>query len=399
MDTGRAQFHASGERNERESRSVTLSRHLEEEYCEARFQEYARVSRNVAVAGGLLVLALWVRALLQGPDAAAQTLALPIVMAAAAFLYAAALTMRAPRPVILACGYVAVIVVEGSLLTLWSRLDAGPTASFPGFLFIYLILPLVMLPFSFRETVAAIILVPIVPNLHALAGTAPDFPLAAFNAMIWPACALAIYANHQYERLLRRLFASQGKLKELATRDELTGLGNRRFLMERGGQLFGLARRHGRPLAALMLDLDHFKAVNDRYGHGAGDDVLRFLGAAVSLQLRGTDIAARSGGEEFVMLLPETRLAEALATAERVRNAIASTPVPTDEAPEPIRIAVSIGVATLDAGCGSLEELIARADAALYEAKRTGRNRVCVWKNPDERAGTGLATGTGALRR
>jgi diguanylate cyclase (GGDEF)-like protein len=378
---------------------VTLSQHLEAEYREARFHEYARISRNVAAAGGLLILALWVRDLLQAPDGAGETVVLRIIMAASALVYAAALRLQARRTLILASGYIAVFIIEGSLLTLWSRLDAGATASFPGFLYIYLILPLIMLPFSFRETVAAIVLVPVVPNLQALAGMAPGFPLAAFNAMIWPACAIALYANHQYERLLRRLFASQGKLKELATRDELTGLGNRRYLMERGAQLLGLARRHGRPFAVLMLDLDHFKAVNDRYGHAAGDDVLRFLGAAVTLQLRATDVAARSGGEEFVMLLPETRLSEAVATAERVRVAVASTPVPTDEAPEPIAIAVSIGVAALDASCASLEELLGRADAALYEAKRTGRNRVCAWEDPDGRGGTGLATGTDSPRR
>jgi diguanylate cyclase (GGDEF)-like protein len=357
---------------------VTRIEQFEAEYRTARYREYARVSRNVAIAGALLVMGLWVRDLLQDPVRAQETVWTRAFIAAAALLYAWALAKGVRRPVVLACGYFSVFITEFALLHLWGVLGAPWTASFPGFLFIYLLLPLTTLPFSFRETAAAILLVPVVPNVQVLLGMAPGFPLLAFNAMIWPACAIALFANREYDRLLRRLFASQGKLQELATRDELTGLGNRRYLMERGTELVKLARRHKRPLSVLMLDLDHFKAVNDRHGHAAGDDVLRFLSTAVALQLRATDVAGRTGGEEFVLVLPETGLEDALASAERVRLTVARTPVPTDEAAQPIPLTVSIGVAALEPGAGSLDELLARADEALYAAKRSGRNRVCV---------------------
>jgi len=162
---------------------------------------------------------------------------------------------------------------------------------------------------------------------------------------------------------------------ELATRDELTGLGNRRYFMRRGEEAVRLAARHGRPLALLMIDLDNFKAVNDRHGHAAGDDLLEFLAVNLSVHTRATDTCARIGGEEFAIILPETAHGEALTTAERIREAVARTPVPTDQSAEPLAITVSIGVSALAPG-QSLDGLLAQADRALYEAKGSGRNRV-----------------------
>src|SRR6185436_2617533 len=121
----------------------------------------------------------------------------------------------------------------------------------------------------------------------------------------------------------------------------LTGLGNRAYFMERAEAARGLAQRHRRDLCALMLDIDHFKAINDRYGHAAGDDVLKALGAALARVLRSADISGRTGGEEFAAVLPETGLAQAMQTAERVRQAIAELVVPTDHAREPLRVTVS----------------------------------------------------------
>jgi len=304
-----------------------------------------------------------------------QTLDLRLLMACAAALYAASLTTTARRGLILASGYAAVFTVEFAVLEIWTRLGAGYLASFPGYLYIYLILPLIMMPFSFRESALALAIVPLVPNLQAATGLAPGFPVLSFNAMVWPAFAIALYAYSEYDRLLRRVFDSQARLMELATRDELTGLGNRRYFVQRGEEALRLAARHHRPLSLLMIDLDKFKQVNDRFGHAAGDDVLKFLAVSLSLHSRSTDTCGRIGGEEFAIVLPETALPEALASAERIREAVARTPVPTDQSAEPIAITVSIGAATLAPG-QSLDALLEEADRALYEAKRSGRNRV-----------------------
>ena len=174
----------------------------------------------------------------------------------------------------------------------------------------------------------------------------------------------------------RALEEANAKLERLATVDPLTAVWNRRHFLEFAGAELGRARRHGRRLSVFLLDLDHFKAVNDGYGHAAGDEVLRVAVARAREALRTSDQIARFGGEEFVALLPETDLPGAHVVAERVRAAIAGWPVPIDG--HGIPITGSLGVAEWDGVEPSIEHTLRRADAALYEAKLAGRNRVCV---------------------
>ncbi|WP_431100512.1 GGDEF domain-containing protein [Roseateles noduli] len=158
----------------------------------------------------------------------------------------------------------------------------------------------------------------------------------------------------------------------LATRDALTGALTRRALLQAGGEEFDRWRRYGQPLSLLLLDIDHFKLVNDRHGHQAGDRVLAGAVAVMREQLRVTDRLGRYGGEEFVILLPSTDAEAAHASAERVRAALAT------HAPEPgiPPCTASLGVAWALPGDVSLDALLARADAALYRAKANGRDRV-----------------------
>lgn len=165
-------------------------------------------------------------------------------------------------------------------------------------------------------------------------------------------------------------------LQEQAQRDPLTGLANRRYFLEMGHMEQARASRYGHPMSALMLDLDHFKQVNDTYGHKMGDEVLQKLSELLIANKREPDIAARWGGEEFVLLLPNTDSAAAVQIAERLRDAIAQSAVRTD-AGETIRFTTSVGVAQLGGEATTLEHLLEQADRALYEAKRTGRNKVC----------------------
>ncbi len=158
----------------------------------------------------------------------------------------------------------------------------------------------------------------------------------------------------------------------LATRDALTGALTRRALLQAGGEEFDRWRRYGQPLSLLLLDIDHFKLVNDRHGHQAGDRVLAGAVAVMREQLRVTDRLGRYGGEEFVILLPSTDAEAAHASAERVRVALAT------HAPEPgiPPCTASLGVAWAQSGDVSLDALLARADEALYRAKANGRDRV-----------------------
>jgi diguanylate cyclase (GGDEF)-like protein len=168
--------------------------------------------------------------------------------------------------------------------------------------------------------------------------------------------------------------------------DVLTGWHNRRYLQVRLTEELARARRDKASLVCLMLDLDHFKQVNDSFGHGAGDEVLRELSHRIESQVRGSDVAARYGGEEFIILLPHTEIESGRRLAERIRHTVAANPVVFGGANE-VTITASIGIA-----CASPQEsdfdlktlgesLIARADVALYSAKAAGRNRIAVSPN------------------
>lgn len=166
------------------------------------------------------------------------------------------------------------------------------------------------------------------------------------------------------------------ELEDRATTDFLTGLANRRRFNELlAAELTRLKRFRSQRAALLMLDLDHFKAINDGHGHAAGDRVLQRFGELLRERMRATDEGGRLGGEEFALLLPGAGLEDALAIAEALRERVEQTPVASDGG-EDIRFTISIGVTTLDAGDEAIDTALKRADQALYAAKANGRNRV-----------------------
>jgi diguanylate cyclase (GGDEF)-like protein/hemerythrin-like metal-binding protein len=172
------------------------------------------------------------------------------------------------------------------------------------------------------------------------------------------------------------LTAANQKLRELASTDGLTGMLNRRTFMEEARNIFQLARRYHRPLSLLMVDVDHFKRVNDTYGHQVGDTVLVRLSQTMMHCLRGTDKIGRIGGEEFAVVLPETGPEQAAEMTERLLSTVRSMSIAL-EAASPLRVTVSIGVATLTPMTEDVDALIKHADAALYRAKDEGRDRWC----------------------
>jgi len=159
--------------------------------------------------------------------------------------------------------------------------------------------------------------------------------------------------------------------EEAAFTDHLTGLANRRRFERQLAREIARTARYGHPFCLLMLDIDDFKRVNDTFGHAAGDEAIRRLAKALQEGIRGVDLAARMGGEEFAVLLTETAAARGLEVAERLRQAIKATEIPGVGS-----ITVSIGVAESPSGAQTTRELLGCADAALYEAKREGRDRV-----------------------
>jgi len=175
-------------------------------------------------------------------------------------------------------------------------------------------------------------------------------------------------------RVLRRAFRDQQRLSSLAMRDQLTGLYNRRGLLGHLAQWLSWSARYGRPVAVVLLDVDHFKRINDSLGHPAGDDALEAVAAALTSVVRGSDMVARFGGDEFLVLAPETDEAELIALMERIAQAVRSTPLRAGD--EPVLLSVSVGGAWVPGGVVvNPEALVAAADRSLYDAKESGRDR------------------------
>ncbi|HVE45900.1 MAG TPA: GGDEF domain-containing protein [Acidimicrobiales bacterium] len=221
---------------------------------------------------------------------------------------------------------------------------------------------------------ANVVVVPLVVDGHLVGALAAERGGGATAHMTRRTVdLLAQFATHA--TLALRAAALQAEVERLADTDGLTGLANRRVFQLALSRELALAQRRGEPCTLVLLDVDHFKAVNDTHGHQAGDEVLRRVGLAMADTVRGTDIAARYGGEEFAVILPACSTAEAGPVAERFRAAVAA------HAGE-IAVTVSAGVATYPRDAADEGSLVAAADHALYRAKRTGRDRVVRFRRP-----------------
>jgi diguanylate cyclase (GGDEF)-like protein/PAS domain S-box-containing protein len=185
-----------------------------------------------------------------------------------------------------------------------------------------------------------------------------------------------ITSRKEAEEKIQRLNSG---LEQLAMTDYLTSLYNRRYFMQRGSEEFKRAWRNNQSLALLMLDIDHFKKVNDTYGHAAGDMVLQQVAAALKSSLRETDILGRMGGEEFAILLPNTLLREAGLLAERIQRLVVNLPFEVPGAV--LNITISIGVVVVTGEMSGIDYMLRNADAAMYNAKLQGGNRVELYKD------------------
>jgi len=214
------------------------------------------------------------------------------------------------------------------------------------------------------------------------AGKVEDYEcmLRGAASRVFPAMVCASHVSYEGEPAIVLTFNDVTKRKEmetelvrLATTDGLTGVSNRRSFLDLGERELRRSRRYQSPLSVLMLDLDFFKQVNDKYGHAAGDEVLKYVARTVLMTLRETDIVGRLGGEEFAALLPETNGARAMEVAGRLRDKIAQAEIECGEAA--IKVTVSIGV-TERQELDDIAGMLKRADDAMYKAKGGGRNQV-----------------------
>jgi len=213
-----------------------------------------------------------------------------------------------------------------------------------------------------------VVVAPVAADGEDLGVTVAEWGGAA-DARIPTSTVQALAQASMHTALALRNARLLGEIERLATRDSLTGLANRRLFDESLRREAARSQRLGSPLSLLVLDVDHFKQVNDSYGHQTGDDVLREVADALVANTKNFDVAARYGGDEFVVLLPGCGREDAMGVAQRVRNEIARE---VGEAP----VTISGGIATMPDNASSAERLMAAADAALYDAKRSGRDRV-----------------------
>jgi diguanylate cyclase (GGDEF)-like protein len=179
--------------------------------------------------------------------------------------------------------------------------------------------------------------------------------------------------QEELRRISAELSASNQKLQEAGMTDMLTGCPNRRYAMERIQQEWAMAARSERPLACMVIDLDNLKQINDAYGHETGDRTLKLVASSLKGEMRAQEVLARSGGDEFIVICPDTALDAALACAERMRAAAAAQPVVGGA--QPVHTSISIGVAVRDSSTADPEALIRLADQSAYLAKRN-RNSV-----------------------
>jgi diguanylate cyclase (GGDEF)-like protein len=195
--------------------------------------------------------------------------------------------------------------------------------------------------------------------------------VVTLTAFILLTLSLSLLVHTYWKKLTHALDAMQ----RMAHTDFLTGLANRRAFIDAAELELARARRYATPMSLLMVDIDLFKQINDTRGHEAGDEALKGLAACALAELREVDLMGRWGGEEFVVLLPETDAASAAEVAERLRVAVENAALPCGK--EPVRVTVSIGYAELAPGDADIDALVRNADDALYRAKNAGRNRIC----------------------
>ena len=350
-----------------------------EEYLHDKYQSFRKFSKVSVFSSAAYFGLLWFWDYSLDPAGAMQTVelraggALFICMAAAGSFNARFSWLG------FLCYLAAIVAAEALFFKILSMLESGLMVGTGSILYFYLIVPLTGLSLSKPLNILSILLIGAVPLGLYLGGVNQALDPALVCLFTVPATIISLVSVVLFDSLHRKAFDYRKEAEWQAHRDPLTGLYNRRYFFDRATSIITTVKEEGRRLSLAVIDIDHFKRINDRFGHVAGDRVLKQVAMKMQDHLRGQDILSRIGGEEFAMLVPDTDLSGASAIADRVRRVIADSPLVIDGAAIPVT--VSIGFASLSNASESIDTLYEQADIALYRAKSAGRNTSIAFVN------------------
>jgi diguanylate cyclase (GGDEF)-like protein/hemerythrin-like metal-binding protein len=350
-------------------RSLVSISHREEAYLRAKREALAPFSIRMCLLVGGTGFLLWIWDWNLDPAEAWHTLYLRGVILAAAFLYPAALKYSRNPGMQAFSAFATTLSWLGAFFGILTWVKGGMVYGIGGFMLFQLMGILLLQGLSFRLKLLYDILIVFLPHLFGLIEPALGFPHLTYAVLIWPTAAMTALAQFSLDKAFRRQYDLGQALEDAAFSDPLTGAWNRRYFGQMLPAELAKCRRYTLPMAIVMMDIDHFKRVNDTFGHRVGDEVLREIAEVMRRQSRVSDVLIRWGGEEFLMLLPATTESGAMELAEKIRKACEQTEIP------PVgHVTLSFGVAEYLGE--ATEAWIKRADDALYEAKAGGRNRV-----------------------
>lgn len=349
------------------------------EYYESKFEDTIHVSNFAILIGGFFGACLWGWDWIIDPAAAPDTL-FPRLAYLLLYVSIFLLKRMTNRRLSAAFNYFLLSYSTLLLYSILGFLSQGHLKGIIGFVMILAFSLLVGFPYSLLQNSIGVFVVTAVPMVTALFFTPNhDRFILEYAAFLIPFAFNILIFHFLLDIMYQEIYLTRKELRVRARTDSMTGLFNRGHFIHLCEQVILMSKRKERAVSMMYLDLDHFKRVNDRFGHGTGDIVIVSVATLLKQFCRESDVVSRMGGEEFGICLPETNLKEALEVAERIRESISEHIFSSIGTREPFSVTISIGLSSCYCGDENkgLERLLVEADTALYEAKNSGRNSVC----------------------
>ena len=338
-----------------------------------KLKDHRFFTANVFLFGGFLGVILWIWDYITDPEGAHETIGYRLFFL---ILITGFIVIRKTKnPYLLAWfSLFLVLITLADYIMILTHLHDGMLYGIAGFMFYMLLPPIAFQAFPLWINIVSILLIAAFPQLLAWAEVIQGFQQANYAVLIWPAAFIAIVIQYFYALEYHHRYHLEKTLEKLSYTDMLSGLYNRRYFIETFNYMLSRAKLSKLPLILMIGDIDRFKSINDKYGHPAGDEAIKTISSLIREKVGAQGIAARIGGEEFGLLLPDTDVEKALKLAEEIRASIAEQVI-TLPADIHFSCTISIGMAVSKRE-STVSTLFKEADQSLYEVKHTGRNSV-----------------------